>query len=151
LDYLQALPIDPEVKKASREQQRRLQVAEDVFRLRAMTTHLGCPIIVGVQAKQDLSGNNQPYMIPGMYDGMETSAIATRFDRILSLWLPKTSYLIGSTPANRDGSVSVGPIRENQSFLKVVKQRGGLPSGRVWEHKVDYDEQEYIDVYYKGE
>lgn len=148
VDYLQALPIDPEVKQAQKHEQRRLQVAQDVFRLREMTTHLKCPVIVPLQAKQDLAGENPPYKIPGMYDGMETSAIATRFDRILSLWMPKTSYLIGSTVTNKDKSQALA-VRENQAFFKVVKQRGGLPAGRTWELRIDYDTQEYFDVFYK--
>jgi hypothetical protein len=150
VDYLQALPIDPEVKKAQHHEQRRLQVASDVFRLREMTKHLQCPIIIPLQAKQDLAGENPPYKIPGMYDGLETSAIATRFDRILSLWMPKTSYTIGSTVSNKDKSIAL-TVQENQAFLKVNKQRGGLPAGMVWELRVDYETQEYSSVYFRGE
>jgi len=151
VDYLQALPIDPETKKNTKgDDQRRLQVASDVFRLRKMTTHLQCPIIVPLQAKQELKGNNHPYMIPGTYDGMETSAIATRFDRILSLWMPKTTNLVGSTISNKDGTVNF-QCKEDQAFMKVNKQRGGLPAGMVWELKIDYENQEYTDVYYRGE
>jgi len=150
VDYLQALPIDPEVKKAQHHEQRRLQVASDVFRLREMTKHLQCPIIIPLQAKQDLAGENPPYKIPGMYDGLETSAIATRFDRILSLWMPKTSYTIGSTVSNKDKSTAL-TVQENQAFLKVNKQRGGLPAGMVWELRVDYETQEYSSVYFRGE
>lgn len=148
VDYLQALPIDPETKKASKEEQRRLQVAADVFRLREMTTHLGCPIIIPLQAKQELKGANEPFMIPGTYDGMETSAIATRFDRILSLWMPKTSYLIGSRTYNKKGDVFVD-TREDQAYIKVNKQRGGLPAGMVWELKIDYETGEYMDAFFK--
>jgi hypothetical protein len=148
VDYLQALPIDPEIRNAGKESQRRLQVAQDVFRLREMTTHLGCPIIVPLQAKQTLDGNNEPYMIPGTYDGMETSAIATRFDRIFSLWMPKTSYLIGQTVFNKE-KTPVFTVKEDQVFFKVNKQRGGLPAGRVWELRIDFQEQEYYDAFYK--
>jgi hypothetical protein len=150
IDYLQALPLDPDIKQATKDNQRRLQVAQDVFRLREMTTHLGCPFIVPLQAKQTLEGNNLPYMIPGTYDGMETSAIATRFDRILSLWMPKTSYLVDSWAYNKDKSVGF-QVKENQCFLKVNKQRGGLPAGMVYELRVDFDEQEYYDTFYKGQ
>lgn len=149
VDYLQALPIDSENKEVGKREQRRLQVSNDVFRLRAMTTHLNCPIIVPLQAKQTLEGNNEPYMIPGTYDGMETSAIATRFDRIFSLWMPKTSYLIGQTVFNKEKQ-PVFTVAENQAFFKVNKQRGGLPAGRVWELKIDFEEQEYYDAYYKS-
>lgn len=148
VDYLQALPIDPEVKQATRDNQRRLQVAQDVFRLREMTTHLGCPFIVPLQAKQELTGNNEPYKIPGTYDGMETSAIATRFDRIFSLWMPKTSFLIDSWVSNKEKTVSF-QVKEDQCFFKVNKQRGGLKAGRVWELRVDYEAQEYYDAYYR--
>lgn len=147
VDYLQILPIDKEVKMAKMEDQRRLQVDSDVKRLRKMTTHLQCPIIVPLQAKQELKGNNPPYMIPGTYDGVETSGIATRFDRIVSMWLPKTSYPVGSTASNKDKTVNLH-ITENQAFLKVNKQRGGLPAGGVWELKVDYTKQEYYDSMY---
>ncbi len=151
IDYLQALPIDPETKKMAKgEEQRRLQVANDVFRLRKMTTHLQCPIIVPLQAKQELKGNNLPYMIPGTYDGMETSAIATRFDRIISLWMPKTTHLVNSTVTNKEKTVSF-QCKEDQVFMKVNKQRGSLPAGMVWELRVDYQTHEYTDVYYRGD
>ncbi|RPJ29418.1 MAG: hypothetical protein EHM33_00805 [Chloroflexi bacterium] len=148
VDYLQALPVDPEVKQATRDNQRRLQVAQDVFRLREMTTHLQAPIIVPLQAKQELQGANYPFKIPGVYDGLETSTIATRFDRMISLWMPKMSDVIGSTVSSKDGSVNF-QVKEDQCFLKVNKQRGGLPSGRVWELRIDYQKHEYYDVYKK--
>lgn len=150
VDYLQALPIDPEVKQAQKQDQRRLQVMNDVFRLRKMTKVLQCPIIVPLQAKQELTGNNLPYMIPGTYDGMETSAIATRFDRIMSLWMPKTTHIVGSYAQTKDGGISI-PVKENQSFLKVNKQRGSLPAGMVWELQIDFETQNYYDACYKGE
>lgn len=150
VDYLQALPIDPEVKQATREAQRRLQVAQDVFRLREMTTHLKCPIIVPLQAKQTLEGNNPPMMIPGIYDGMETSAIATRFDRMISLWMPKTTHIVGSNVSNKEGTMNF-QVKENQCFLKINKQRGGLPAGLVWELKIDYQKHEYSSVYWKSQ
>jgi len=150
VDYLQALPIDPEVKQAQKQDQRRLQVMNDVFRLRKMTTVLQCPIIVPLQAKQELSGNNLPYMIPGMYDGSETSAIATRFDRIISLWMPKTTHIVGGYAQTKDSSTSI-LVKENQCFLKVNKQRGSLPAGMVWELAINFETQNYYDACYKGE
>lgn len=150
VDYLQILPIDSEVKRATQEEQRRLQVDADTARLRKMTSSLQCPIIVPLQAKQELKGNNLPFMIPGTFDGMETSGIATRFDRILSLWMPKTIYPVGTTHWNKDRTVSVASTGDDQAFLKVNKQRGCLPAGMVWELKVNFDEQEYTDAYYSG-
>jgi hypothetical protein len=146
IDYLQALPIDPEVKSATIDQRRRLQVRSDVYRLRAMTTHLGCPIIVCVQAKQHLEGNNPPMMIPGIYDGEESASISQRFDRIISLWMPKVTHVIGSTIQCENRAISV---TDNNVFLKVNKQRGGLPTGRIWELKICYDTQEYLGIFGK--
>ena len=149
LDYLQVLPIDPEIKTERYDVQRRLQVARDVDRLRRMTTFLQCPIIINLQAKQELKGNNPPLMIPGLYDGSETMSIATRFDRMLSLWLPKTSYPVGTTHSNKDGINLT--VKEEQAFIKVNKQRGGLPAGLIWELRVDYQTQTFYDAYYRGD
>jgi hypothetical protein len=149
VDYLQVLPIDPEVKKqALGDAQRRLQVAQDVDRLRKMTTFLQAPILVPLQSKQELKGNNPPMMIPGVYDGFETSYIATRFDRMISLWMPKTTNPVGTIVSKKGTDINF-VVKEDQAFLKVSKQRGGLPAGRVWELRVDYDSQDYFDVYYK--
>lgn len=146
-DYLQANPIDPEVKLTAADAQRRLQVRNDVYRLRKMTVHLKTPILVMVQCKQELKGNNPPYEIPGIFDGEETSSIAQRFDRILSLWMPKTSKPVG-TVVTQNGT-PLFTIAENQVFLKVNKQRGGLPSGKTFELKIDYSTYEYMDAYTK--
>jgi hypothetical protein len=142
VDYLQAIPIDPEVKKVALDAQRRLQVREDVYRLRKMTVKLEAPILVGVQAKQKLDGANPPYMIPGMYDGEETSSIAQRFDRMISMWMPKTTNPVG-LPVYSNGE-PVFTVRENQVFAKVNKQRGGLPSGRTFEMMIDFQKRDYL-------
>jgi hypothetical protein len=84
-----------------------------------------------------------------VYDGFESSAIATRFDRILSLWLPKTSYLVGQTVSDKEKTRSI-TVYEEQAFVKINKQRGGLPAGMTWELRVDYNTQTYYDAYYKG-
>jgi replicative DNA helicase len=141
VDYLQALPYDPETRKESEDGKRRIQVRKDVYRLREMATHLSCPIIVNVQAKQKLEGANPPLMIPGMYDGEETASIAQRFDRIISLWMPKTCYPVGSEI--RD----VGTVAENGIYVKINKQRGGLPSGKFWRLQWDYKKHDLISLY----
>lgn len=145
LDYLQALPIDPEVKETAPDAQRRLQVRNDVYRLRKMTVKLQCPIVVTIQAKQELAGNNPPYLIPGMYDGEETSAIAQRFDRILSLWMPKNNKPVGSY-VSQNGE-QLFQVTEDRCFLKVNKQRGGLPSSKVFDLRIDFAKRSYQGYY----
>lgn len=145
VDYLQIIPFDPELKRAVEKDKRRLQVANDVKRLRQMTTHLECPILVTGQCKQELKGNNPPMMIPGMYDGYETSEIAMRFDRILSIWRCKTTHQVGSTFTTPDGVTQ--NVTENLAYIKVNKQRGGLPSGKVFAAKVEYPAGDYVSLY----
>ena len=136
IDYLQALPIDPEVRSASKKDQRRLQVRDDVYRMRRMANYFKCPVVVGVQAKQVLTGHAGKNMcIPGTYDGEETSAIAQRFDRVISLWMPKTTHMVGESLSHR--SIVFG-VEEDLIWIKVNKQRGGLPAGRAWKCKIDY-------------
>jgi replicative DNA helicase len=135
VDYLQALPIDMEVKTANKKDQRRLQVRDDVYRLRRMANYFRCPVVVGVQAKQNLSGHAGPNMrIPGTYDGEETSAIAQRFDRVISMWMPKTTHTVGEQLMHRSISFDV---EEDVIWIKINKQRGGLPAGRAWQCQIE--------------
>jgi hypothetical protein len=134
-DYLQAFPIDSEMRQTDHDVQRRLQVREDVYRLRKAAAYFKCPVYVAVQAKQHLDGAHPPLMLPGIYDGEETSSIAQRFDRIISLWMPKMTHPVG-TPIDYKGFSFT--VEENQLWIKVCKQRGGLPSGKVWQCRIDF-------------
>jgi hypothetical protein len=137
VDYLQALPIDPNVGDAAKKDQRRLQVREDVYRLRRMAAYFRCPVVVGVQAKQEMTGHGgKNMMIPGTYDGEETSSIAQRFDRVVSMWMPKTTHTVGEMLSH--GGI-VFTVTEDMLWVKVNKQRGGLPAGRAWKCKIDYN------------
>jgi len=134
-DYLQAFPIDDETRKEAGQYQRRLQVRDDLYRLRQAAAHFSCPVWVAVQAKQNLSAGNGRVQLPSVYDGEESSAIAQRADRIVSIWLPKQTYPIGSTLPIGNMEISV---TEDLMLLKVAKQRGGLPAGKTWLCSVDY-------------
>jgi len=136
VDYLQALPIDDEVKRESYEKQRRLQVRSDVFRMRRMTVHLGAPVFCNVQAKQELGHPRHPFYIPTIYDGEETAAIAQRPDRILGVWMPKvSSFKVGENVSG------IGVITEEMFYVRVNKQRGGFPSGKVFPLQWDYQKR----------
>jgi replicative DNA helicase len=133
VDYLQA--IEYNLHDVS---DRRLKVRDDVFALRKMGKEFKCPVIVGVQAKQHLTGHeHKDMLIPGVYDGEETASIAQRADRVVSLWMPKMSHGIGRV-LNVGGSVANVRIAPNHMFIKVNKQRGGLPSGDRWLSEIDY-------------
>lgn len=137
IDYLQALPLDPEHRGYGTDA-RRLQVRADIYEMRKMAAHYSCPVVVGVQAKQELNGASGDFMyIPGMYDGEETSSIAQRTDRMISLWMPKQKHgsKLNQTVKNGDTSYIV---RDNLLFIKVTKQRGRLPAGKMWSCLIGY-------------
>jgi len=136
-DYLQAFPYDPEHRAGGpSEEKRRLQVRSDMYRLRQAAAYFKAPVFVAVQAKQHLDGANAPIMLPGIYDGEESSSIAQRCDRIITLWMPKQTNTVGSTVQLPNGDFF--RVEENQIWVKVAKQRGGLPSGKVWPCRIDF-------------
>lgn len=135
VDYLQALPFDPQHRTPGNDQ-RRLQVRDDIYRLRQASALFDCPVIVNVQAKQELGHAAENWRMPGVFDGEETSSIGQRADRIIQLWMPKMTHSIGSNIKHAGHEFRVD---ENLIFLKVGKQRGRLPSGRTWKCRVDFD------------
>lgn len=136
VDYLQAMPFDPEVRKTEMKEQRRLQVRNDVYRLRDAGKHFDCPLVVAVQAKQSMTGTLGPDMLtPGVYDGEETSSIGQRAARFLSTWMPKTTHRIGSVLHHGDMEWTV---TEDLLFIRVAKQQGRLPAGKIFPCKIDY-------------
>ena len=142
-DYLQAFPMDREAKKAQADKQRRLQVREDIYRLRQAAAYFKCPVWIAVQARQTLTGANGQFQMPGIYDGEESSAIGQRSDRIVQLWMPKMNYPVGTEIRHNGLSFMV---EEDLIFIKVGKQRGGLPSGKTWMCKIDFAINEIAPV-----
>lgn len=138
-DYLQAFPIDEDLAKLGQlETQRRLQVKADIFRLRQAAAYYDCPVFVAVQAKQTLTGCRQgdSIQMPGIYDGEETSSIAQRADRIIQLAMPKMTNTINSQIQVGDRQITV---TDDLLYVKIGKQRGGLPSGRTYQTRVNFN------------
>jgi hypothetical protein len=135
-DYLQAFPLDPEYRTADAGSRRRLQVRSDIYRLRQCAAKYQCPVIVAVQAKQHLEGAKPPIMLPGQYDGEESSAIGQRADRILTLWMPKQTHAVGETIIYGGGNSLA--VLENTLWIRVAKQRGRLPAGKVFKCSIDF-------------
>lgn len=140
VDYLQALPVSGHNRRAGSDQ-RRLQVRDDIYGLREMSVMFDAPVIVGVQAKQHLNQVNNGLYIPSAYDGEESSSIAQRADRIVTLWLPKQTYPVGHELKIGDMVVRV---EETMAFVRVAKQRGGLRAGKTWICKIDHKTNEFI-------
>lgn len=135
-DYLQAFPYDPEVRRAPGAEQRRLQVASDFERIWMASSYFQCPVVVAVQAKQNLEGApSEDFQLPGPYDVQESSGPSQRADRIITQWLPKQTHPVGTEVTHRGFTFTV---TEDLMWMKVAKQRGGLPAGRAWMCQIDY-------------
>lgn len=143
VDYLQALPFDPEHKIQGGDSQRRLQVKSDMFRLRYMASYFKCPVIIPVQSKQILRqyGDDLEKIIPDMYSGEESSSIAQRADKVITLAMPKMTYPLGYKVVHNDMSFNV---EANQLLIKVAKQRGRLPSGDVFPCRINFATNEVV-------
>ncbi len=137
-DYLQAFPFDDEHRMmGDKDSQRRLQVRSDIYRLRQTAAYFNAPVVVAVQAKQHLEGApSKQFYLPGVFDGEESSSIAQRCDRVISLWMPKMNHSLGEVI---DYKNMVFTVRENLLWVKVCKQRGRLPAGRSWPCLIDFN------------
>lgn len=126
LDYLQLM-------QAERGEERRTQVIENVHRSKDMSYHLGCPVVLGVQAGRQVDERN--WKLPEMGDGLESSSIEHAADKMLSLWMPKQSLPVGSTLRIPGGDVDL-EVTENLLICGVKKQRMGA-ANRVFPLYVD--------------
>lgn len=136
-DYLQAFPFDDDHKLTEKDNQRRLQVRSDIYRLRQAAAYFNAPVIVAVQAKQHLEGApSKKFYLPGVFDGEESSSIAQRCDRVISLWMPKMTHSLGEVIDYKNVEFTV---RENLLWVKICKQRGRLPAGRSWPCLIDFN------------
>lgn len=120
LDHLQAM------RASDHYDQKRLEIADNVHRSKELGMALGCPVLLGVQAKQEV--NERKIKLPGVYDGQETSAIAQVSDRILSAWRPWKTEDYGDT-FKLGGRYHT--VTSDLLMIGVLKQRYG-PDGRVF-------------------
>lgn len=115
LDYLQQMECETG-------ENRRMQVFENVYRCKDMALAMGCPVVLGIQAHRDV--DNRAWKLPLMGDGMETSNIEHTADKMISLWMPKTTDPVGSTLHGIDDLT----VTDNLLILGVMKQKLG-PAG----------------------
>lgn len=135
-DYLQDFDFDESIRQMPGKDQRRLQVRNDIMRIFHSARYFKCATATMVQAKQILGGApSKKLYIPGIYDGEETSSIAQKFHRIIQAWLPKMNFPVGTENSYGDFHYTVA---ENLLMIKVGKQRGGLPAGRLFPCRIDY-------------
>ena len=107
LDYLQRM--EPDIRDT-----RRLQVFDSMNKAKDMALALGCPVLLGCQAKREII--DRDWKLPRMSDGEETSNIEHTADKVLSFWNPKmteTTETLGSTDiANTNNLLIVGLMKQ---------------------------------------
>lgn len=113
LDYLQAMDIE-----GGGNYERRLEVRENVYRAKNLAFDMGCPVMMGCQAKQTIG--DRKCKLPQVYDGEESAAIAQRSDAILCLWIPRTTDALNSRVQVGNAQYEVTP---NLLLVAVAKQK----------------------------
>lgn len=131
LDYLQQ--IDP-----GEGEDRRMQVFDNVARCKDMSLAMSCPVVIGCQANRGVY--KQPWGVPGLSDGLETSNIEHTADKVLGVWLPKMTHEIGRIVEQGGREFTV---TEDLLIIKVLKQRMG-PSGKWFPFHVDLAHNEIV-------
>jgi replicative DNA helicase len=126
LDYLQQM--EPE-RRSGQEINRRMDIFENVHRCKDMALALGCPVVLGVQAGRQVDGRD--WKLPQLGDQMESANVEHTADKMLSVWMPKTSEEHG-WPLGKTGLV----VSDNLLILGLVKQKLG-PAGGWWSLYVD--------------
>lgn len=130
VDYAQAVPPDPERRMMTSNDQKRLQLTDDVNRLFHATKHFKCPVGLASQAllKNQRDNYTSKMKIPGAADLAETGALFERPDRVYAYWMPKQDYPVGSRV--EDGGWSF-EVTNDLVFVRIVKCRNAELRGFV--------------------
>jgi len=130
LDYLQQM--EPEEG-----QDRQTQVFHNVGRCKDMALAMGCPVIVGSQAKRE-AYDNRKWGVPGITDSQWSSNFEHTCDKAIGVWYPCKEQ---ETPVVKGPGGQCLDVTANLLIVQVLKQRLG-PSGKVWALYVDPERNE---------
>lgn len=115
LDYLQRMSRDD-----MRGDEVRVQFMAIVDRCKDMALAFNVPVLLGTQAGRQIKGRT--WRLPQTDDGQETSNLEQSADSLLSVWLPKQDYPIGTLLEYGTEQYSVTP---NTLMLGILKQKLG--------------------------
>jgi hypothetical protein len=148
IDYLQALPLDPELRDQAYKDQdvRRLAVKNTAFYFKDITKSLRLSTIVGSQAREKLSAPLSMYF-PGFYEDHESTDPVRRADSKIVIWVPSTTHTPGS--AVKHGEMWY-TAEENYIWFKIWKQRRGWPSRKAFFYRADFDTLALTPMGYSG-
>lgn len=135
LDYAQIIPPDPERRMMTSNDQKRLQVKDDVMRLFHASKHFKCPIGMASQAlvKQQRDNYTTKMRIPGAADLKEAQELFDIPDCVYAYWMPKHDYPLG-TKIEEEGWTFY--VEENLVFIRIVKRRNAELMGYVGKKRV---------------
>lgn len=125
IDYIQALPLDPEHRtNRNMQETRRSQVMKDMDRIKQAAKYFSCPVVLAAQSKQDddLSTANKAMKIPGYWDVQESSYVPQRADFMYSLWIEKQHYHPGAMIGGKDDPFNY-PCSDKRLWVKSLKHK----------------------------
>lgn len=122
LDYLQRIPT----RKGT---ERHLQVSEAILGAKDLAMSVGCPVFLGVQAKQEV--DKRADQTPGMSDTYYTAELDHVIDKGFGLLKPIKCHDLNSQINFTWAKTTVRlPVTDNLFFLSMFKQRGEQGSRR---------------------
>lgn len=121
-DYIQIQPPDPFRREMKTQDQRRLQIADDVKRWCDVAVQFSCPVFLNSQAltKTQRANYTETMKIPGPADVEEAKEIYNYPDVVYAYWQPKHDYPLYSFVEDGSWNFQVLP---NLSFVRIVKRR----------------------------
>jgi len=113
-DYMQLVPVPGFRDRVQR-------VTEVPILIKEVALRVGCPAIVGVQARREV--DDRAEKIPEMRDAQWASSIEQTSDKIFGLWRPCRTEEAGCT-LSIEGVEGIYPVNERLLVVRLLKQRG---------------------------
>lgn len=121
-DYLQIQPPDPFRREMTSQEQRRLQIADDMKRWCNVGVQFKCPVFNASQALTKVQRGNytEKMRIPGAADTEEAKEIYNYADAVYAYWQPKHDHPMGTKIEEGNWNFTV---TSNLMFLRIIKRK----------------------------
>lgn len=121
-DYLQIQPPDPFRREMINQEQRRLQMADDMHRWSNVAVHFKCPVFNASQAltKTQRGNYTEKIRIPGAADTEEAKEIYNYADAVYAYWQPKHDHPMGTRIEEGKWDFEV---TNDLMFLRILKRK----------------------------
>ena len=129
IDYLQSMAYDESLRVP--DPQFHHIINRQMSAIRTLGREFVCPIILAVQAKQQLTNQYHSQLpLPGLYDTQGSSGIIQKCQFALSIARPAQHFPLG-TVCQSPGHFMY-TVKDDLVYVRVLKQQGGSPAGRIW-------------------